>query len=87
MSSVFHSVRTTAPGVPLVPKPPGPSFQPESSKSGLNQSSAGFSNVYRQVSPRLCEVGTTSWVIRNADRSPLLTAAARSRSTLITARS
>src|SRR5437868_4286377 len=24
MALVFHSVRTTAPGVPLVPKPPGP---------------------------------------------------------------
>ena len=41
MSDVFHSVRTTAPGVPWVPKPPGPSFQAEASNSGLNQFVAG----------------------------------------------
>ena len=41
MSGVFHSVRTTAPGVPWVPNPPGPSFHAEASNSGLNQSSAG----------------------------------------------
>ena len=45
MSAVFHSVPTTARGVPTVPKPPGPVFQAEASKSGLNQLSTGFSIV------------------------------------------
>ena len=49
MSAVFQVVPTTAPGVPLVPKPPGPCFQRLSSKLGLLQSAAGFSNVNRQV--------------------------------------
>ena len=42
MLGVFHSVRTTAPGVWRVPKPPVPVFHDESSKLALNQSSAGF---------------------------------------------
>ena len=51
MSPVFHSVRTTAPGVPLVPNPPGPFFHAESSNSGLNQPAAGLSMVYRHSRP------------------------------------
>ena len=31
ISLVFHSVRIVVPGVPSVPKPPGPRFHPESS--------------------------------------------------------
>ena len=45
MSSVFHSVRTTAPGVMRVPKPAGPSFHAESSNAFSNQPAAGFSVV------------------------------------------
>ncbi len=40
MSLLRHSVPTTAPGVPLVPKPPGPSFQDASSKPACSQPSA-----------------------------------------------
>ena len=47
MSGVFHFVRTFAPGVVGSPKPPGPFFQAESSKSAWAQSFAGFSVVYR----------------------------------------
>ena len=50
MSGVFHSVPTTAPGVPFVPKPPSPSFHAASSKSGFSQPSAGFVG---RVAPRL----------------------------------
>ena len=42
ISGVFHSVRTTAPGVPRVPKPALPCFHSPASKFGLNQSSGGF---------------------------------------------
>jgi hypothetical protein len=46
MSAVFHCVRTVAPGVFSVPKPPGPVFQVVSLKSGLSQSlAAGLSVV------------------------------------------
>jgi hypothetical protein len=41
MSGVFHTVRTTLPGVLRVPKPPGPLVQVVSSKSGADQPSAG----------------------------------------------
>ncbi|GAC1346915.1 MAG: hypothetical protein NVSMB18_30400 [Acetobacteraceae bacterium] len=37
-----------APGVIGVPKPAGPSFQAESSKSGLNHPCSGWSTVKRQ---------------------------------------
>src|SRR5205823_12606374 len=58
MSAVFHSVRTTAPGVPLVPKPPGPSFQEEVLNSGLYHPSAGAAVVKRQRTGSISEVGT-----------------------------
>ena len=61
MSSVFQVVRTTAPGVPCVPKPAGPCFQAESSKSGPIQLAGG---LLRRVAPGdrllLATSGTTS---------------------------
>src|SRR6184192_2336666 len=38
MSGVFQTVPTTAPGVPRVPKPPGPSFHALVSKPGFDTS-------------------------------------------------
>ena len=87
MSAVFHWVRTTAPGVPFVPNPPGPSFQDESSNPGLTQSSAGLSSVKRQLTPSCCEVGTTSLITGGGGNLPASTAAARCGITLFTSRS
>ena len=57
MSGVFHSVRTIAPGVPFVPKPPWPVFHVESSNSGFSQPSAGLSVVYRHSMACVAGVG------------------------------
>src|SRR5665213_2795321 len=59
MSSVFQIVRTGMLGVPLVPRAPGPCFQPLSSKSGFVQSAEGFWTVYFQMAGLRREVGTT----------------------------
>src|SRR6476659_4299289 len=63
MSGVFHSVRTTEPGVSGVPNPPGPLFHEASLKTGVIQSSAGFSKMNRQVTAFFSEVGTTSVIL------------------------
>src|SRR5690349_16163666 len=60
MSAVSQVVPTTAPGVPAVPNPPGPSFHPSSLNEGITQSSPGALNVYRQTAACFCEVGTAS---------------------------
>src|SRR5690242_11681442 len=59
MSPVFHSVRTIAPGVPLVPKPPWPVDHAASSKSDLSHSSAGLAVVYFHICGSVCDVGTS----------------------------
>ena len=88
MSGVFHSVRTTAPGVPLVPKPPGPRFQDESSKSGWNQSSRRLLETCSARSgPVSREVGTTSRVLGIDEKSALVDGRRPRASTLMTARS
>ena len=46
------------PGVPAVPKPPGPDCQAASSKDARFQPSVGVVNVYRQVWLASSEVGT-----------------------------
>src|SRR6266481_5019121 len=60
MSAEFQLVPTTAPGVPVVPKPPGPVFQSVSSKPGFSQPSAGLLATYFHVAACFCDVGTTS---------------------------
>src|SRR6476620_9920784 len=59
MSGLSHFVRTTAPGVPSVPKPPGPLFHPSSAKPGSIQPVAGLVVVYRHVCADFALVGTS----------------------------
>ena len=59
MSDVLQVVRTTAPGVPDVPKPPLPVAQPLSLKPGVFQLEGGVVVVNRQLCPAVSEVGTT----------------------------
>src|SRR5690242_2892697 len=58
MSLVFHVVRTTAPGVPVVPKPPGLAVQAASEKSGAYQFAGGALVVNFQSCPLSWDVGT-----------------------------
>ena len=56
ISFEFHSVWTLAPGVSLVPNPPGPDSHAESSKSGLAHSEPTGLVVYFQVCGVVSEV-------------------------------
>ena len=87
MSGVSHVVRTAAPGVPLVPRTPGPVFHADASKSIPFQPAGGLCVVYCHTWPASREVGTTVRTCGALVRSPRLTAATRARSTLMTARS
>src|SRR6266542_3772084 len=75
MSEVFHSVRTTEPGVPLEPNPPGPSRQPLASKPGSDQLAAGFSVVYRHWTGSFCEVGESMVIFGSGGNWPRFAAA------------
>ena len=59
MSAVFQVVRTTAPGVPAVPNPPGPLLQAASLKPAFVQPAAGVVVVYFQVWAVACDEGIT----------------------------
>src|SRR3974390_3030024 len=78
ISAVFHSVRTTAPGVPLVPKPPGPCFHEEASKSVLNQAPVCVWVVNCHWIGSFSEVGTTMTTFGAFGNGAQLAALARS---------
>src|SRR5262245_17287534 len=86
MSGVSHVVLGNEPGVPAVPKPPGPSFQAEASKAGLDQSSGGRSNVYLHLL-RPSVASASIIFMGGPGNSPRLAASRTAGSILLTARS